>query len=295
MLTGETYNPVRDHSLSRLGAAVQYQVDFTYHDNRSAAALPLCFRVNLRQLNVGDFPQLLLNVLPVQSNIPLTLRQFDKCLELSGRSLYPLTVIKDANDGRFVAVADQQVVMKRWQQARKWIQLNFEGKAIDLLLEQMDQAVGHQHTLRNLLRNNLFYQLFFFPFYEQHRKAQVVQLQHSFSLVPNSHAVAFSCERTIREEGVGFHIQVAGKSIDKRTYSDIVYARASPPDEGKQDCPGSVALDCQFDAGGLLERLEGNINIAQSEEEFTRVAVKLSRNQQAMLGDEDFAPFNIPV
>lgn len=275
----------------------QYKVILKESDDSSSCSI-VSFLLDLQVIDDTDsFTELLISRADFLMNEQAPAFQFDKCLDYSGRCLYPLQVIKNNNDGRLFKISNAHHIRSRWQKMKKWMLINFEGEAVNKLAEMMDNTVADDQNIATAIKNNLFYQLFFFPLYNTHPTAGIVELQHSFSIIPNSPPVTFLCERAIEGNEYGnYRINVKGKCTDSRSYNDIVYSKIGATEHiiNEFPCKGTVQIDYNLDACDMIGSISGYMEISTGENDFTKIEISISHREGERPTAESFKPFAIP-
>jgi hypothetical protein len=140
----------------------------------------------------------------------------EKIFEQIGGLLYPLEVIIH-RDGSFSEITNPEEIKKRWQNKRADLQSYYIGETSDSLFLKVDKFFNEIEKNQEKLLDNLFFKLFFTPFYRYYTDGNPYNYTDQFPLFPYKNGILFNTALTpdtqIGETGK-FQMQLTGSCAD---------------------------------------------------------------------------------
>ncbi len=292
MRTSSTIKPaiIRTAPGCRLPDLRQYQVSLSYtEDDNDPVNISFAVNIDSKRKHEG---LLIFNRLKVFIDGELPVSETDKCVALSGICIYPIKLGNKNNRSANFEVENIEEIRTRWILSRPQLLRCYEGTFVDKIVERMDDLFDEDSRITKLIEQNIFQQLFFMPLLANDLYPDVASFKQDFSLINFCTPVQFSCRRTLKKLDDGsLTIKVEGECADSRSYSEIVYSKASygEVDEMSVRCEGKLELSIVQCADENMRSIKGTIEIADGNS-FRKLELLIAYNELVRLSQQDFEP-----
>jgi hypothetical protein len=119
---------------------------------------------------------------------------------------------------KLIRLANFKEIKERWDTSKKQIESYYVGKSPEKVISLMELAYSHSLHVRQIVKKNLFFDLYFFPLIYQEENTEV-----SFNIFPFVPPVAYQVEsrETYRNRAGKTVVHLKGICTDKRSLQDI--------------------------------------------------------------------------
>jgi hypothetical protein len=111
-------------------------------------------------------------------------------------AIYPLEISVD-HTGKFISIVNHDQIKKRWPIVKKKILKEYRGETTFKIIKRFEETIKNDTKLEASLHNEIFFSLFYQPFYMGHNKELKENSKIFFPIEPYKGSVIFSGETTI--------------------------------------------------------------------------------------------------
>ncbi|MDR3026448.1 hypothetical protein [Chryseobacterium sp.] len=166
------------------------------------------------------------------SNLYLNEEEVNEIADLlayrTSRILYPLQISTD-EQGKFEAVENAEVFIKRWPAVKEELYKEFEGQTVDEYCGKIEKIISQPEAIDLYLRNDYFIRALFFGIYQRFGPDYTIEIMTTFPVVDNAieprYKVALQTDPLKGETGL-ITVEGSGKLYEERDIDDFI--RRSP-------------------------------------------------------------------
>lgn len=191
------------------------------------------------------------------------------------KPLFPLE-LEVPRQMELISLLNAYKIEERWKQQQAFLQNYYIGKTPEKLFSLMDEAYSHSAPISQIIKKNLFFDLYFFPAIYREVKEEV-----SFNIYPFIPPVTYTLnERKIDKSCSGkIKVTLKGNCTDTRFWTSIENKDRIFITARQQELIGSLDLQYKLDeSSGLLYSLIGNLSVGISKKQKRKIEVEIFRS-----------------
>jgi hypothetical protein len=193
--------------------------------------------------------------------------------ETIGKPLFPIKLAVNSKM-ELLKLKNFEEIAERWHQAKKQIRTYYVGKSAQEIISSMDLAYGYISHVKQIIKKNLFFDLYFFPSIYSETPEEV-----GFNLYPFIPPLAYKIEkREIYKNRTGKTVvHLKGVCTDKRSLQDIENRSPVVLTKGTEPELNGV-LDLKYKLGRKtqgLYSLNGKLTVGKGKKELRRIEVEI--------------------
>ncbi|UKB80812.1 hypothetical protein [Chryseobacterium sp. MEBOG07] len=166
------------------------------------------------------------------SNLYLNEEEVNEIADLlayrTSKVLYPLQISTDEN-GKFEAVENAEVFLKRWSGIKEELYKEFDGETVDEYCRKIEKVINEPEAIDLYLKNDYFIRALFFGIHQSFGQDYRTEMTTTFPVVDNAieprYKIILETDPVKGETGL-ITIEGSGKLNDERDIDDFI--RRSP-------------------------------------------------------------------
>lgn len=166
------------------------------------------------------------------SNLYLNEEEVNEIADLlayrTSKVLYPLQISTDEH-GKFEAVENAEVFLKRWPAVKEELYKEFEGETVDEYCEKIEKVISRPEAIDLYLKNDYFIRTLFFGIYQSYGPEYKTEMRTTFPVVDNAiepgYKITLETDPQKGETGL-ITVEGSGKLYEERDIDDFI--RRSP-------------------------------------------------------------------
>ncbi|UKB82876.1 hypothetical protein LF887_17915 [Chryseobacterium sp. MEBOG06] len=166
------------------------------------------------------------------SNLYLNEEEVNEIADLlayrTSKVLYPLQICTDEN-GKFEAVENAEVFLKRWPGIKEELYKEFDGETVDEYCRRIEKMISEPEAIDLYLKNDYFIRTLFFGIYQSFGKDYITEMTTIFPVVDNAveprYKITLEADPLKGETGL-ITVEGSGKLHEERDIDDFI--RKSP-------------------------------------------------------------------
>lgn len=186
-----------------------------------------------------------------------------------GKPLYPVE-LKTGRAGRILSIENQELVLKRWQQALPNLKKYFKSEIAENCIEVANRAYQNKLAIERAVKRDLFFALYFSGLYGKYFRLLRKENKLILPLYPFITGITYEVNQTIKpylnkRKNIEMHQQ--GKVKDPRSSKDIKLEKDFPFYKDSAPLDGEVDIVYEFcKKTHTLKSMKGNITLLLEKE-----------------------------
>lgn len=192
--------------------------------------------------------------------------------EAVGKSLFPLE-LEVSRQMELISLLNTYKIEERWKQQRAFLQNYYIGKTAEKVFSLMDEAYSHSAHIRQIIKKNLFFDLYFFPAIYREVKEEV-----RFNIYPFIPPITYTLNerKTDKSRSGKIRVSLKGNCTDTRSWASIENKDRIFIPARQQELIGILDLQYKLDeSSGLLYSLIGSLSVGISKKEKRKIEVEI--------------------
>ncbi|RYZ45516.1 MAG: hypothetical protein EOP49_25075 [Sphingobacteriales bacterium] len=142
-----------------------------------------------------------------------------------GNVLYPLQIKVNA-EGRVVQIHNHEVIKQRWTELKPKLAAYYVGDIAEGYIGRTENTILDATAFKQMIRNDIFMNLFFAPLYRRYERARPQQLDIPFPVIAGIEPLLYSVSLQLKTERddqqPGIVVEQNGNHTDDETAADNV-------------------------------------------------------------------------